>query len=89
MFNCINDDSIECPSYYNSDTDDIRNTIGDLPNTKVSTIHDLNKRTDKLNFIIIFEYVYQEKIDDVQLVFEEMLDNTKNDEPIPHIKVNI
>lgn len=87
MFSCINEDSIECPSYYNSAIDD--NTISDLNNKIDPSIRNLTGHTDKFKFIIIFDYVYQEKIDDVQLVFEEMLDNTKNDEPVPHAKVNI
>ncbi len=88
MFSCINDDSIECPSSYDFDIDNIRNTIGDIPNTR-HTIDNINYHIDKSNFIIILEYVYQEKIDDVQLVFEEIRDNSKNNEPVPHIKVNI
>ena len=51
--------------------------------------NDKNILYEKFKYVIILEYVLNERISDYNLIFEEDVDETKFDIPIPHIRVNI
>ena len=82
----INDNNkdTEC-IYYKDDISNNISTNQDIIKTNSSSD---DKPLYEIAYVIIWDYIYNEKIDSVEFVFEEFKTISKHDNPYPTLKSN-